>query len=145
MIILSTFNFDRNGRVKFYTSFHGIIWTINVTRFPTHELTLGRTHKFILLLWLGRGGERGVDGTPLQSNRYVAVFRNDFAFSEKPLIFLTRWGIFYGWWHCWRPVMSYLVTIETDHHWTCLKLRERDKRTRQVLMIYPIGKISEKP
>ena len=90
MIILSTFNFDRNGRVKFYTSFHGIIWTINVTRFPTHELTLGRTHKFILLLWLGRGGERGVDGTPLQSNRYVAVFRNDFAFSEKPLIFLTR-------------------------------------------------------
>ena len=30
----------------------------------------------------------------------------DFTFSGKPLIFLTRWGIFYGWWRCWRPVTS---------------------------------------
>ena len=31
----------------------------------------------------------------------------DFTSSAKPvLIFLTRWGIFYGWWHCWRPVTS---------------------------------------
>ena len=22
----------------------------------------------------------------------------------KPLIFSTRWGIFYGWWRCWGPV-----------------------------------------
>ena len=28
------------------------------------------------------------------------------------------------------PLMtSYLVTIETDHHWTCLKMRARDKGT----------------
>ena len=27
---------------------------------------------------------------------YVAVFWNDFTFSGKPLIFLTKWGIFYG-------------------------------------------------
>ena len=127
----------------------------------------------------------------------------DFAFTEKPLIFLTRWGIFYEWWHCWRPVTSptmvaifaaililprirnqvktarngncltwiitqskhfawfwlqdvsfivekswkrdihshskwldhlllitsYLVTIETDHHWTWLKMRARNKQT----------------
>ena len=39
--------------------------------------------------------EEGVDGTPPQSFWYVAVFRNDFAFTGKPLIFLTRWGIFY--------------------------------------------------
>ena len=26
-------------------------------------------------------------------------------------------------------ITSYLVTIETDHHWTCLKMRARDKRT----------------
>ena len=26
-------------------------------------------------------------------------------------------------------VTSYLVTIETDHHWTCLKMRARDKGT----------------
>ena len=24
----------------------------------------------------------------------------------KPLIFSTRWGIFYGWWRCWGQVMS---------------------------------------
>ena len=38
---------------------------------------------------------------PTQSHWYVAVFRNDFAFGGKPLIFFTRWGIFYGWWGCW--------------------------------------------
>ena len=27
-------------------------------------------------------------------------------YSGKPLIFLTRWGIFKGWWLCWRPVTS---------------------------------------
>ena len=31
---------------------------------------------------------------------------NNFTFSGKPLMFLTRWGIFYGWWRCWRPVTS---------------------------------------
>ena len=25
---------------------------------------------------------------------------------SKPLIFLTRSGIFYGWWRCWMPVTS---------------------------------------
>ena len=32
--------------------------------------------------------------------------QGDFTFSGKPLIFLTRWGIFYGWWRRWRPVTS---------------------------------------
>ena len=50
-------------------------------------------------------GER-VDGTPPRSFWYVAVFRNDFAFSGKPMIFSTRWSIIYGWWRCWRPVTS---------------------------------------
>ena len=40
--------------------------------------------------------------TPPQRFWYVAVLRKDFAFSWKPLIFSTRWGIFYRWWRCWR-------------------------------------------
>ena len=56
----------------------------------------------------GRGGGGWVDGTPPQRFRYVAVavFRNDFAFSGKPLIFLTRWDIFYRWWRYWTRVTS---------------------------------------
>ena len=71
-----------------------------------------RTYKQIHTpLWYKREGGGGVvDGTPPQSFWYVAVFWNDFTFSftfsGKPLIFLTRWGIFYGWWRCWRPVTS---------------------------------------
>ena len=48
----------------------------------------------------------GGDGTPARSFWCIAVFRNDFTLSRKPLIFLTRLGIFYGCWHCWRPVTS---------------------------------------
>ena len=54
----------------------------------------------------GRVGGGGVDGTPPRSFSYVAVFWNDFTFSWKPLIFLRRWSIFYGWWRCRRPVTS---------------------------------------
>ena len=47
--------------------------------------------------------EGGGDGTPPRSFWYLF----DFTFSAKPVsIFLTKWGIFYGWWHCWRPVTS---------------------------------------
>ena len=50
--------------------------------------------------------------TPPRSVWYVAVFRNDFTFSGKPLIFLTRRGMFYRCWRCWRPVTSpTMVTI----------------------------------
>ena len=63
-----------------------------------------RTYKQIHTPTVVQGG--GVDGTPPLSFGYVAVFWNDFTFSGKPLIFLTRWGIFYGWWRCWRPVTS---------------------------------------
>ena len=48
----------------------------------------------------------GGDGTPARSFWCIAVFRNDFTLSRKPLIFLTRLSIFYGCWHCWRPVTS---------------------------------------
>ena len=51
----------------------------------------------------GGGWGRGVgvvDGTPPRSFCHVVVFRHDFTFSGKPLIFLTRWGIFYAWWRC---------------------------------------------
>ena len=58
-------------------------------------LTLGRTSKFIPPPWYKGGGELGVDGIPSRSFWYVAVLWNDFTFSGKPLIFLTRWGIFY--------------------------------------------------
>ena len=51
----------------------------------------------------------------------VSVFWNDLTFSGKPLIFLTKRGIFYGWWRCWRPVTSpTMVTIVAailDFNW----------------------------
>ena len=55
-------------------------------------LTLGRTRKVIPPPWYK--GEGLMD--PPFSFWCVAVFRNDFAFSGKPLIFLIRWSIFYG-------------------------------------------------
>ena len=64
------------------------------------NLTLGRTR----IPPLCHKGQGGMD--PPLSFWYVAVFRNDFAFSGKPLVFCTRWGIFYGWWCCWRSVTS---------------------------------------
>ena len=85
MIILSTFNFDRNGPVKFYTSFLGIIWTINVVRFPTHELTLGRTQKFILLPWY-----KGVGGGWMDLLPRVFDMLQYFETILPSLIFLTR-------------------------------------------------------
>ena len=66
------------------------------------DLNLGRTRKFIPPPLEGR---RGV-WNPTRSFWYVRVFWNDLAFSGKSLIFLTRWGIFYGWWRCCRPVTS---------------------------------------
>ena len=69
-----------------------------------YQLTLGHTRKFISPPCT-RGGGRGV-WTPPLSFWYVAVFRNDFAFSGKPLILSKSWGIFYGWWRCLRSVTS---------------------------------------
>ena len=66
-------------------------------------LTLGRTRKDIPHTTT-RGG--GGDGTPPRSFWYLAVFRNDFTLGGKALIFLTRLGIFYGWWRCWRLAKS---------------------------------------
>ena len=62
------------------------------------KLTLGLTRKFISPPWYKAGGGGGVDGAPPRSFWYIAIFGNDFIFSGKPLIFLTSWGIFYGWW-----------------------------------------------
>ena len=50
-------------------------------------LTLERTRKVIAPPWY-KGGL--ADETPPLSFWYVAVFRNDFAFSEKPLIRLYK-------------------------------------------------------
>ena len=49
-------------------------------------------------------GGGGVDGAPPWRFWYVAVFRNHFTFSRKPLIFLTRWDIFYGWWCSFKSI-----------------------------------------
>ena len=53
----------------------------------------------------GEGGLMESPPPPL-SFLHVAIFWNDFAFSGKLLIFSTRWGIFYVWWHCLRSVTS---------------------------------------
>ena len=53
----------------------------------------------------GRGGGWNPPGV-FDTLQYFETFLSIFAFSKKPLIFLTWWGIFYGWWRCWRPVTS---------------------------------------
>ena len=78
------------------------------------RLTLRRTRKLTSPQWFNWGG--GGDLTPPRSFWYVAVLQNDFTFSGKPLIFLTRWGIFYGWWHCWRPVTSPTMVAHFGRH-----------------------------
>ena len=57
-------------------------------------LILGRTRKFIPPPW-HKGGGGGMDGIPLLSFWYVAVFWNNFTFSGKPLIFLTRLQVYF--------------------------------------------------
>ena len=52
----------------------------------------------------GTGGGGSIE--PPLGFWYVALFWNNFAFGGKPLIFSTRWGIFYGWWPRWRPLTS---------------------------------------
>ena len=78
---------------------------------------------------------RGVDGPlPPRSFWFVAVFRNDFTFSGWPLIFLTRWGILYGWWRCWGPVTSPTIIAILDF-----------TKNHQVLKFCPLRENSEKP
>ena len=71
-----------------------------------YNLTIQRTCKFIPSPWYKRGGGGGGGGgawvpppppPPPLGFWYAAIFRNDFAFSGKPLIFSTRWGILHGW------------------------------------------------
>ena len=110
VLIISHYLSGLSGAHFFPTTFletavHDFHIFITLSSSP-HWFNPGRTRKFITPPWYK--GE-GVDGTPPQSFWYVAAFRNDFAFSGKPLIFLTRWGIFYGWWRCWRPVTSTIM------------------------------------
>ena len=83
-------------------------WAKNSTRGQSickNILTLGRKRNTIPPSRY-KGGGGWCNPPPPLSFWYVAAFWNDFAFSGKPLIFSTRWGIFYGWWHCWRSVTS---------------------------------------
>ena len=68
-------------------------------------LTFGCTRQVIPPPWYK---ERGMMEPPL-GFWHVAIFRNDFAFSGKPLILSTRWGILYGWWRWWRSVTVTVV------------------------------------
>ena len=60
-----------------------------------YNLTIRRTCKFIPPTMV-HGGGLVPPLSPL-GFWYAAIFRNDFAFIGKPLIFSTRWGIFHGW------------------------------------------------
>ena len=62
-----------------------------------YNLTIRRTCKFIPPPWYKRGGGLVLPPPPPLGFWYAAIFRNDFAFSGKPLIFSTRWGILHGW------------------------------------------------
>ena len=87
------------------------------------QLTLIHTPTVVQL---GEGGRSttGEDGTYPRSFWYLF----DFTFSAKPvLIFLTRWGIFYGWWHCWRPVTSPTMVAILDFNQELeIKLKPRE-------------------
>ena len=72
-------------------------------RFIRSLAGLERTRKVIPPPWYKAEG-RMDPPPPSLSFWYVAVFRNDFAFSGS-LILSTRWGILYGWWRCWRSVI----------------------------------------
>ena len=49
-----------------------------------------------------------------------------FAFSGKPVI-STRWAIFYGWWHCWRPVTSQKWLPSRSPSWILSSIRNQVK------------------
>ena len=69
-----------------------------VTGVPRY-LALGSTSTQIHTPTVLQEGGGGENGSPPRSFWFVAVFRNHFTFSGKPSIFVTRWGIFYEWWH----------------------------------------------
>ena len=88
----------------------------------------------------------GVGWNPWYSFWYVAIFRNDFTFCGKPLIFSTRWGIFYGWWHCWGACE---VTNNGRHLGFYQELETRCKPREEMICCAWHGKLhsgnSEKP
>ena len=45
----------------------------------------------------------------------------------KPLIFSTRWGIFYGWWRCWGPVTYQQWTPSWPPCWILPRIRNQVK------------------
>ena len=76
-------------------------------------------------------GGRWVNETPPRSFWYVAVFWNDFNFSGKPSIFLTRWGMIHGWYCCRRPVTSpTMVVILVATLDLVPRIRNQDKTAR---------------
>ena len=81
-----------------------LAWSVFVS-YAINPRTYTQFHTPTVVQRVGGAGGEGI-GTPHQSFWNVAVFRNDFAFSGKPLIFSTRWGIFYGRWRYWRPFTS---------------------------------------
>ena len=82
------------------TSCHScLVQYVNIANYASHalwNLTLGRTRKVIT----------PPPPPPPLGFLICSNFQNDFAFSGKPLIFFTRWGILYGWWRCWRSVTT---------------------------------------
>ena len=93
---------ETTGARSLHLPFAPFPWSLAV-HYQWLAITLRKTKRLRRRL---TGGGGGVDGTAPRSFCHVALFRNDFTFSGRPLIFLTRSGIFYGWWRCWWPVTS---------------------------------------
>ena len=92
----------------------------------------------------GRGVGGGVDGTPPRSFWHVAVFRNDFTFSGKPLIFLTGWGIFYGWWRCWGLWRHQQRSPSWPQSWTLPRIKNQVKTARNSNFLCFTWKVTHK-
>ena len=71
---------------------------------------------------------------------YIAVFWNDFAFSRKPLIFLTRWGIYFGCWRCW----SLWYHQQWSPSWILPRIRNQVKTARNGNFLCYTWKITHK-
>ena len=68
-------------------------FSIVFQRFYLNPPTYTQIHTTIVAQGVGVGV--GMDGIPLLSFWYVAVFWNNFTFSGKPLIFLTRLQVYF--------------------------------------------------
>ena len=123
-VILHWYPCDADGRsmvggrcrVTWLPNFLGWIDLLTHSALLARGHTRKRTYTQIHTSTVVQGGEEGRGGrcewNPFPEFLICCSVRNDFTFSGKLFIFLTRWSIFYWWWRCWgRVTTPTMVTI----------------------------------